>query len=368
MSYIKGNRERQQPLLFRTYVPLIYLDCAAMAKKDGNDSYSPFGAKILDQMHHIVDLTREQWEKETNALQREFFSLKPGETLFESKGGDTDRVRNDGANAPMGDMNVAGVSVDADELTTSFKARLEMSGFSERDISINIKNNKLIVYAKHDIFQKGKNVSKEFSRQIEIPKFVDDDTLKCALGRDGILEIEAMPRESHLGQGQSSRSPEHGIETHILKDDNGHLSNSDLTHLLQTMELQSKLGYPSASPNTRKCLNVSNNKAIPDLNAETSTQNRQGESRTLRIHQDGVERVKLIVDIGSVFKPDDVKIATMNNKLFIIAKHEENQSDLKKCKKEYSKEFEIPENLDLSSITASVSVDGKVIVRANTFI
>ena len=81
-----------------------------------------------------------------------------------------------------------------------------------------------------------------------------------------------------------------------------------------------------------------------------------------------MERVKLIVDIGSVFKPEDVTIATMNNKLFIIAKHEENRSHFKKCKKEYSKEFEIPENVDLSSITASVSVDGKVIVRANTFI
>ena len=301
-----------------------------MARKDGNDSYSPFGAKILDQMHHIVDLTREQWKKETNALQRDFFNLKPGETLFESKGGGTDRVRYDGVNALAGNTNVAGVSLHADELTTSFKARLDMSGFSERDISINIKNNKLIVYAKHDFVQKTKNVSKEFSRQIEIPKFVDHDTLKCTLGRDGILEIEAMPRESHLGQGQSSRSSEHGIETHILKDDNGHLSNSDLTNLLQTMELQSKLEYSSASPSTRKCLNVSTNKAIPDLNAETSTQNQQDKSRILRIHQDGVERVKLIVDIGAVFKPEDVTIATMNNKLFIIAKHEENRSDFKK--------------------------------------
>ena len=206
-----------------------------MARKDGNDSYSPFGAKILDQMHHIVDLTREQWEKETNALQREFFSLKPGETLFESKRGRTDRVRNDSANATVGNMDVTGVSLDADELTTSFKALLDMSGFSERDISINIENNKLIVYAKHDIVQKGKNVSKEFSRQIKIPKFVDHDTLKCTLGRDGILEIEAIPCESHLGRGQSSRSPEHGIEKHILKDDNDHLSHSDFTHLLQTM-------------------------------------------------------------------------------------------------------------------------------------
>ena len=337
-----------------------------MAREDGNDSYSPSGTKILDQMHHIVDLTRKQWEKETNALQRELFNLKPGETLFESRG--TGSVRNDGANAPVGNMNVAGVSVDADELTTSFKARLDMSGFSESDISINIKNNKLIVYAKHDIVQKGKNVSKEFSRQIEIPKFVDHDTLKCTLGRDGILEIQAMSCESYLGQGQSSRSREHGIETHILKGDNGHLSNSDLTHLLQTMEIQSKLEYPSSNPNSRKCLNVSTNKAIPDLNGETSTQNQQGKSRTLRIRQDGVERVKLIIDIGAVFKPEDVTITTMNNKLFIIAKHEENRSDFKKCKKEYSKEFEIPENVDLSSITASVSVDGKVIVRANTFI
>ena len=338
-----------------------------MARKDGDDSYSKFGAKILDQMHHIVDLTREQWEKETNALQREFFSLKPGETLFESKGGGTDRVRNNSANATVGNMNVTGVSVDADELTTSFKARLDMSGFSESDISINIKNNKLIVYAKQDIVQKGKNVSKEFSRQIEIPKFVDHDTLKSTVGRDGILEIEGMSGESQLGQGQGSRSPEHVIETHILKDDNDHLSNSDLTHLLQTMELQTKLEYPP-NPNSRKCLNVSTNKDIPGLNADTSTQNQQGKSRTLRIHQDGVERVKLIVDIGAVFKPEDVTIATMNNKLFVMAKHEENRSDFKKCKKEYSKEFEIPENVDLSSITASVSMDGKVIVRANTFI
>ena len=78
--------------------------------------------------------------------------------------------------------------------------------------------------------------------------------------------------------------------------------------------------------------------------------------------------MKLIVDLGDVFKPEDVTIATMENKLFILAKHEDYGSEFKRSRKEYSKEFEIPENVDLTSITASVSVDGKVIVRANTFI
>ena len=336
-----------------------------MARKD---SLSPFGTKILDQMYHIVDITREQWEKETNVLQREFFNLKPGETLFESIESSRDGPRKDDDSVPICNMNVAGVSVFSDELTNSFKINLDMSGFSEDDISVNIKDNKLIVCAKHDCVQRGKNVSKEFSRQVEIPKFVNLDSLKSTLGRDGILEIEAMSCASDLGQGQSSLSPELGIETHLLKDNNGHSSNYDLTHLLKAMELQPRLEYPSPDQSLRKCSDVITNKRVHDINSDVSTQNQRSKDRTLRIHQDGVERVKLVVDIGNVFKPEDVTIATMNNKLFIIAKHEESRSDFKKCKKEYSKEFEIPENVDLSSITASVSADGKVIVRANTSI
>ena len=37
-------------------------------------------------MHRVLDKTREEWEKETNALKTEFFNMKPRENFWTSMG------------------------------------------------------------------------------------------------------------------------------------------------------------------------------------------------------------------------------------------------------------------------------------------
>ena len=71
----------------------------------------------------------------------------------------------------------------------------------------------------------------------------------------------------------------------------------------------------------------------------------------------------MTVEIGKEFKPEEVMVKTVDKKLQISAKHEE-QVQGRTTMREFSKELELPENVDPNSVTASMSEDGKLIIEA----
>ena len=93
--------------------------------------------------------------------------------------------------------------METDEVTKEFKVTLDVNGFSADEIKIHTNDTKLTISAKHDEVNKGKNISREFSCQIDIPSYVDPNTLKSILGKDGILQIEAAVCPTSNGEGQS---------------------------------------------------------------------------------------------------------------------------------------------------------------------
>ena len=78
----------------------------------------------------------------------------------------------------LSDKSVNGVSVQSNPLTNTFKVCFDVSGFKADDIKVNMNNKTLFVSAERYEVQKDKVMSKKFNRQIEIPKFVDRNTLK----------------------------------------------------------------------------------------------------------------------------------------------------------------------------------------------
>ena len=347
--------------------------------------YIPAGAKILGQMHRVMEKTREEWERETNALKTEFFNMKPGEKLLDVNG-KNDRLGSVDINGLLGVTDLNDVSMETDEVSKEFKVRLSVYGFSADEIKICTNDTKLTISAKHDEVNKGKNISREFSRQIDIPSYVDPNTLKSVLGKDGILVIEALVCPPSNGEGQSeghlSRSQENGDFTlpssgedqWSRSQDNGlTLNKSDLNpknifimkSTIPKSEFDTDIGI--SEPGSQFTLkNPIFKESISDCNANGSSPITEGKCRIIQIEHDDVQRVKWIVDLGSGFDPKDITVKSVKDKLQISAKHDEGVK-YKRCKKEHSKEFEIPDNVDQSTLRATVSSNGKVIIRANTF-
>ena len=316
-------------------------------------TYTPSGTKILGQMHRVMDKSREEWEKETNVLKNEFFNMKPNENLF----GKGDRLGRFDIKGFLGHMDANGVFVQACETTGNFKVRMDVNGFCADGITIHSQNSKLIVQAKHEEANNGKNISREFSRQIDIPGYVDPNSLKSVLGKDGILEIEApmCSPSNRKGQGhiEVRRSEENGL-------------TAGTSFVQKCPILQSEFEKDIFNPGLQFTLkNHIFKESIVNCRVTCSSPDPETKSRIIYTEHDDIQRVKWVVDLGAGFAPEDIRVKVVRDKLQIIGKHEEG-SNFKRCKKEYSKEFEIPDNVDQSTLRASISKDGKVIIRANT--
>jgi hypothetical protein len=77
---------------------------------------------------------------------------------------------------------------------------------------------------------------------------------------------------------------------------------------------------------------------------------------------DGTRKLRLSVDVGE-FKPDEIVVKTAEKKLIVHAEHEEKLSG-RTLHKEFNKEYELPESVDQSSITAYIGEEGKLFIEA----
>merc|ERR1712062_276282 len=78
--------------------------------------------------------------------------------------------------------------------------------------------------------------------------------------------------------------------------------------------------------------------------------------------ESGQKELKLRFDV-SQYSPEEIVVKTVDNKLLVHAKHEE-QSDGKTIFREYNREFQLPSGTDAESIRSSLSKDGILTVEA----
>ncbi|XP_006820756.1 heat shock protein 27-like [Saccoglossus kowalevskii] len=88
--------------------------------------------------------------------------------------------------------SVTSVSSQSDSDDTHWEIMLDISRFEHSEIVVKGIENRVIVSAKHEDNENGYNfVSREFSRQYQLPSNVDPETVTSTLSHDGILTIRA---------------------------------------------------------------------------------------------------------------------------------------------------------------------------------
>lgn len=285
-------------------------------------SEGPIGSGgIWDDMHARMEKRRHDWEDEVERMRKDFFKLRPSE----GNGGETVTKGTNGGSLMAAKPQE--VYLEDSSGDKKFRVSFDVSQFSPNEISVRTQDNKLIVHAKHEETGEGKNVSREFSRQIDLPKHVDPERLQSTLSKDGILQVEApVAAPSYEKITADTAAPVQAF------------AQPHLEHLppLQTSGLT---GSSSGSPGDGF-------KTGPVLT-----------------EQDGTRRLKMTVEIGREFRPEEVMVKTVDKKLQISAKHEE-QVQGRTTMREFSKELELPENVDPNAVTASMSEDGKLIIEA----
>ena len=274
-------------------------------KKD-NHLFEERQKGIWEDVHERMERRRKEWEDEVERMRHDFFRLKPSaerkgssENLLETM--DLDRIFHD----------------DVKEGNKRFQVSFDVSQFSPDEISVRTQESKVIVHARHEETGKSKNVSREFSRQVDIPRHVDGDQLTCTLSKDGILSIEAPVPAPQYDRICSS-------------------SDGGPAQLLSSPPPPPQAGTLVLDPYT---------------------------SGAVVAEADAGRKMKFVVDIGQEFTPEDIMVKTIDRKLQVTARHEE-RTEGRKSMREFSKEFELPDDVDPNSVVASMTDDGKLILEA----
>ena len=252
---------------------------------------------IWDDVHARMERRRKEWEGEVERMRKDFFRLKPSET----RRGSSENL--------LETMDLDHIFHDDVKGNKRFQVSFDVSQFSAEEIGVRTEETKLIVHAKHEETGEGKNVSREFSRTVDIPKHVDPEALTCTLSKDGILTIEAKVDAPHYDQ---------------IVDNAAH--NEPLFQ------------------------------APPPVARDFS-------GGAMLTEQEASRKMKFVVDIGPEFNPEDICVKTIDRKLQVTARHEE-KSQGRTSMREFSKEFELPEDVDPNAVVASMTDDGKLILEA----
>ena len=181
------------------------------------------------------------------------------------------------------------------------RLQFDVQGFSSRDIKVKLCGRKLIIFALHREADSGRRSTTEFCRKIKLPDDVDVERLNCSYS-DGILTAEGP----------------------VLTRD---LSSHNLKQRLNVVKLE-QLNTP------------------------------------LIRHTDMGKMMHMFVELGRIFRPDDVVVKLKgHDKLVITAqRQEDNPKDtLTAC---VTREFQLPERIYPHSLKAGLTHDGILNVTA----
>ena len=95
----------------------------------------------------------------------------------------------------------------------------------------------------------------------------------------------------------------------------------------------------------------------------TSTMNHFRYNDPTIVNTDEGRRLKMVVDVGNEFSPEDIKL-TLDGRKISVQAHKENTVSGRTSKREFSREFHSPEDLESYTARASLAEDGKLYVGA----
>ena len=254
--------------------------------------------KVWEDMEMKMEKRKKEWSEDFDKMRDEFFTLKPGLADRRASTIGLDKI---GA--------LKTVFEEGSDGNQRFKVRFDVSEFKPDEIQVKVQDNKVMVYAKHEERHASQSVSREYSRQVDIPPNVDQEQLQCILSRDGILTVDGPVIGSQLVPRQQLLPIQH--------------ANQPADRTLQ-------LATPVKNP--------------------------------IITEPDGTKKLRLTVDAGE-FKPEELIVKTMERKLVVHAEHVEKSAG-KTLHKEFNKEYELPESVDQTGISAYIGDEGKLIIEA----
>ncbi len=279
-----------------------------------------------------------------------------------------------------------------------------MKDFAPGEISVKGEGRKLNVSAKHeDQPGEGQRTARNFNRQMDIPPGVDPEHLVAELSSDGILTVEAPVDEEEAERVKANTRVVTGIvdprdfgnydtvtESYSVgdpfKDVKQHIPQFVPHYSQETSEVYGSGdgGYSggnimggfdmigSGPESAFTVVHSEHGHGFPGHTCHGSSRPKLHAGAGGRYTSPHIEEVsenarkmKLQVVIGSEYKPGDIEVQLDGHHINVKAKHEEKTLSGRTAKREFTRQFDIPERIDPKTLRAVLGPDGHLIVGAS---
>ena len=368
-------------------------------------SFSERQGRVWGDMERDLDRRRREWEDEIERMRKDFFTLKPEDNgrmdalsdRFKMAGGGSGAGGGGGVGANTLQDEARGVVEKDENGRPVFRVRFNVNSYKPEEVSVKIESNKLIVHAKHEEKSDNKSVSREFNREVDVPRDIDPIGLQCSMSTDGILTVEApLPTPQY---GAIKDSGGRGPQYEPIHSSNASSVSSPARNtpplVIPQQQQQQQMNPPPPPPPTSQqqqqqkhsstfttflsgAPSAPQSQPIKYQNQpimtpqpqsppyapiyEMQPQQQQQASSSLSAAQDSDRKFKVDVDIED-FAPEELSVKTVDKKLVISARREEKLGN-RSSTKELNREIHLPDTIDPYAVKAFFSDNGKLIVEA----
>ena len=327
------------------------------ADDDTPPEVPPVFTEMQRNMEDELERRRKDWEKEVERMQHDFFNIKtPTTSAGQLSDEEFDNVsRNVTVKLGSSPVSVRSPTTSVVEMNNTksnfvdladgsrmYRLRFDVAGFESSEVKVKAEGQKLFVAAWREIDHgNGHKSTKQFNRQIDIPDSVNPDDLVATVSDDGYLNIEGVVEETR-------RTPEPMLSPPHY-------------YSVVSSRKRSPPGSPRVAPITPIMTPVS-----PHLTTTTvvGSPSRYGSTNPMVVSVNDTRKLKMAVDIGAEFHAPEVTIKVVGTKIQVHARHEETIGG-RTSKREFSREFDLPERLEETTVRAVLGDDGKLVIGAS---
>ncbi|VDL29782.1 unnamed protein product [Hymenolepis diminuta] len=261
----------------------------------------------FEDMRRRFDERRKQWDAEMREMRSSFFNTP---TFSPSKSDPLSSISSRRYTPPSSSSEDCSVVTSYErgvDESLHFLAQFDVQPFHQEDVHVTIRDGQIVVTAVRERRIGTSSTSKQVTRTVDLPKGAQETLISASISADNILLVDVP-----IG------STSHGLSSYNT------ISGSSGTNSLTTPSTISGTtgrGSHLSSPTPSYIIT----KAKPKFHVE--------------------------IPVGSDYQPDEIQIRTLNNRIYVSARHEEKLSN-RSTFREFSKEYDIPEHIDPKSISA----------------
>lgn len=248
------------------------------------------------------------------------------------------------------------------ELENKYQIVVDVQGYAATDISVKaVGDQVLVVEGKRvETSPDGKSVNQSFSRRFALPGLVRLDTVTSALSKDGVLTVSAPkmnPTVPSISSTNNDTSNMNGPQTtnstafhNNFFDERQRMCDNGLSNMLSDLDLDTKRNFQSGfGGNAVRTAQPQHVAPMTNMSSDMTEE---------------ADHFKIMLDTTG-YSPNDISVKAVGERELLIEgrtiKKTDTGSESSSC---FNRRFCLPGPVKLEAITSSMSLDGKLTIRA----